>query len=460
MQDHRVGRPCISPSWKCFRANRPSDDVETMQGDLNLHDVHVSFFTPSTYEIDLMLRWWPSEHPLQGFQVVRHGLVRLAIGVVFVQHRGAVWLTKLALGVYVVAVVPCWFRSRSSDRGSVSVRSRALALEVPWECGAYREPRCGSPSGQLADRSCFVACCADWRSWNGLWLHDHPLHRRRPSNGTWVFRLLIFLPADGARWLRRCSHPRLVIAVRPCNTSISSWQRPVSLLLLEACCWLERDCCWLEAAAGWRPLLLLEGLLLAGGAAAGWRGCWARCWALLLAGGGLWWWLEALLLAGASTAPGLHVRRPCADVSTSHLGDHEQGGAMQPRCHPWSQPSGGPCSQHLRRGTCHATSSSSSSPAGVATPDEVATPPDGWLPPAEWRRRRSCRDPTHISSLVTEGPAFPHTPSHVKQRHISSLVNGTCLLAMKQRHISKVTQGPAFLYLTNVTSATCHVKKT
>jgi hypothetical protein len=70
------------------------------------------------------------------------------------------------------------------------------------------------------------------------------------------------------------------------------------------------------------------------------------------------------------------------------------------------------------------TTSSSSSLPRWSTPDEVATPTDVWLHhQPKWRCRRSCRDPTHISSLVTEGPAF-HTPSHVKQRHISSLVNG------------------------------------
>jgi hypothetical protein len=63
--------------------------------------------------------------------------------------------------------------------------------------------------------------------------------------------------------------------------------------------------------------------------------------------------------------------------STSPIGDHEQGGAMQPRCHL------GRSRQRTMfaasRGEAHAmhTTSSSSSSAEVATPpDEVATPPD------------------------------------------------------------------------------------
>jgi hypothetical protein len=53
--------------------------------------------------------------------------------------------------------------------------------------------------------------------------------------------------------------------------------------------------------------------------------------------------------------------------STSHLGDHEQSGAMQPRCHPWSQPSEDHVRSITRRHMPCTLQSSSSSPAEVAT---------------------------------------------------------------------------------------------
>jgi hypothetical protein len=92
-----------------------------------------------------------------------------------------------------------------------------------------------------------------------------------------------------------------------------------------------------------------------------------------------------------------------------------KGGAMQPRCHPWSQPSQGPCSQHHEER--HMPCTPHRHPLHCQQPRwlhhcEVATPPDevgGYTTEVE-SAVGDCRDPTHISSLVTEGPAF-HTPA-------------------------------------------------
>jgi hypothetical protein len=73
----------------------------------------------------------------------------------------------------------------------------------------------------------------------------------------------------------------------------------------------------------------------------------------------------------------------------------------------------------------------------------VATPLDGgYIPPDEvattsqWRARQTAAT-LHISSLVTGGPAFPNTPSHVNVT--SALSMGTCVphtpTHVKQRHI-------------------------
>jgi hypothetical protein len=236
--------------------------------------------------------------------------------------------------------------------------------------------------------------------------------------GCMTIRFTVDVPVTGRGSFAFSFSSLRMVPVGCAGAAILAWSSQFVASTLQSADGCDRSacCCWRPAAgwrgtaAGWRLLLAgglccwLEGLLLAGalllaggaaGAGAG-RCCWLE---------GAWWLLEALLLAGASTGPGLQVRRPCADVSTSHLGDHEQGGAMQPRCHPWSQPSEDHVRSITRRCTCHATSSSSSSPAGVATPDEVATPPDGWLPP-EWRR--------------SQAAATLHTSAHLSLRDLRS----------------------------------------
>jgi hypothetical protein len=149
---------------------------------------------------------------------------------------------------------------------------------------------------------------------------------------------------------------------------------------------------------------------------AGGAGCWGRWWLekTVLAGKGRWLekdcWLEGRRwLEGAAAAGAAQMTVPVTLGTMSKVVPCSRGATLVAAVT-------GTMFAASRERHMPCTTSSSSSPAEVATPpDEVATPPDEVAtPPAEVEVPHAATP--HISSLVTEGPAFPipasETTSH------------------------------------------------